>query len=133
MPPLPRSASIWYWPSSTVSTIDAGSASSTSPSIEQKLTLSSYFVLQAVQYFIQEWKTRQHLRRCDFVGLLYPGLRQPWAETRERFQRLINRTGVKRRGQEEVRPFAVRRSPFAVRRSVKNRSGARSLQPCGCC
>src|SRR6476646_4753731 len=52
MPPLPSNASIWYWPSSTVSTIDAGSASRTSPSIEQKLTLSSYFVLQAVQYFI---------------------------------------------------------------------------------
>src|SRR5688572_31407708 len=53
MPPLPSNASIWYWPSSTVSTIDAGSASSTSPSIEQKLTLSSYFALQAVQYFIR--------------------------------------------------------------------------------
>src|SRR6478672_7572341 len=118
MPPLPSRASIWYWPSSTVSTIDAGSASSTSPSIEQKLTLSSYFVLQAVQYFIQEWKTRQHLRRCDFVGLLYPGLRQPWAEIRERFQRLINRAGVKRRPRRNRRsPFAVRRSPFAVRRS----------------
>src|SRR6478672_4218562 len=128
MPPLPSRASIWYWPSSTVSTIDAGSASSTSPSIEQKLTLSSYFVLQAVQYFIQEWKTRQHLRRCDFVGLLYPGLRQPWAETRERFQRLINRAASSVAAKKK---FA--RSPFAVRRSVKNRSGARSLQPCGCC
>ena len=41
-------------PSSTVLTIDAGSASRTSPSIEQKLTLSSYFALQAVQYFIQD-------------------------------------------------------------------------------
>src|ERR1044072_2728472 len=54
MPPLPSNASIWYCPSSTVSTIDAGSASNTSPSIEQKLTLSSYFALQAVQYFIED-------------------------------------------------------------------------------
>src|SRR6185369_3505555 len=53
MPPLPSNASIWYWPSSTVSTIDAGSASRTSPSTAQKLTLSSYFALQAVQYFIR--------------------------------------------------------------------------------
>src|SRR5215467_11754292 len=54
MPPLPSNDSIWYCPSRTVSTIEAGSASNTSPSIEQKLTLSSYFALQAVQYFIED-------------------------------------------------------------------------------
>jgi hypothetical protein len=37
-----------------VLTIEAGSASRTSPSTAQKLTLSSYFSLQAVQYFIRE-------------------------------------------------------------------------------
>src|SRR5689334_10029756 len=87
MPPLPSSASIWYWPSSTVSTIEAGSASSTSPSIEQKLTLSSYFVLQAVQYFIQEWRLANTFGVVNFVGLSYPRLQQPRAETRERLQR----------------------------------------------
>src|ERR1051325_1942529 len=89
MPPLPSSASIWYWPSSTVSTIEAGSASSTSPSIEQKLTLSSYFVLQAVQYFIQEWKLANTFGVVTSLDLLYPGLQQPWAEIRERPRRWL--------------------------------------------
>src|SRR5215217_8571248 len=38
--------------------MEAGSASRTSPSIEQKVTLSSYFALQAVQYFIRSQITQ---------------------------------------------------------------------------
>src|SRR6266545_2207788 len=53
IPPLPSRDSILYWPSSTVPTIDEGSSSRTSPSVAQKLTLSSYFALQTVQYFMQ--------------------------------------------------------------------------------
>src|SRR5215212_11930789 len=52
MPPLPSMDSMWYWPSRTESTIVVGSSSSTSPSLAQKLTVSSYFALQAGQYFI---------------------------------------------------------------------------------
>src|SRR5688572_560129 len=74
MPPLPNSASIWYCPSSTVLTIDAGSASRTSPSKAQKLTLSSYFVLQAVQYFIRDlaaYKRACSLSRVNLAGILF--------------------------------------------------------------
>src|SRR5713101_2957936 len=54
MPPLPSTASIWYWPSSAVPTNEDGSSSRTSPSVVQKLRLSSNFSLQAGQYFMRE-------------------------------------------------------------------------------
>src|SRR4030095_10317355 len=62
MPPLPNNVSIWYWPSRTVPTMELGSSSSTSPSTGQKLTLSSYLVLQTVQCFM---RTKQSTFRTD--------------------------------------------------------------------
>src|SRR6185295_15060125 len=52
MPPLPSRASIWYWPSRTLPTKVLGSSSRTSPSLGQKLRLSSNLLLQLGQNFM---------------------------------------------------------------------------------
>src|ERR1044072_5812239 len=53
MPPLPSRASIWYWPSRTLPTKVFGSSSRTSPSLGQKLRLSSNLLLQLGQNFMR--------------------------------------------------------------------------------
>src|SRR5450432_1835675 len=68
MPPLPNSDSMWYWPSSTVSTIDEGSSTRTSPSTGQKLIPSSYLILQRVQCFIGFLVYNERLTRGELVS-----------------------------------------------------------------